>query len=280
LRPILTQHGSNIHSAGHLSKKVTAIQLDTETLTMDNENERPQHGGREETDAHKHGEHGDHDHHGEHEHHHHGPWKLNVQGIIIETPHPEIVVRQAIKQAGFNPDTPWIIVLKIAGEPKKEVDLSYVIDLRHEGIEKLRLTPRQINNGEISNPRRVEFALLPQDEDHLDHLGLRWETLIDGGRRWLIIRNYPLPPGYQVAMADIAIEVPVSYPSAQLDMFYCHPALVLGSGAAIPQTQHMETITSRPFQRWSRHRQWDAARDTLATHLALIDESLRREVGQ
>jgi hypothetical protein len=33
-------------------------------------------------------------------------------------------------------------------------------------------------------------------------------------------------------------------------------------------------------QRWSRHRQWDVAHDTLATHLALVDESLLREVGQ
>jgi hypothetical protein len=251
---------------------------------MSHENDTPHGGEREEKDHHehrdRHGEH-EHHHHGEHEHHHHhGPWKLNVQGVIIESLQPEIGVRQAIKQAGFNPDTPWIIVLKVAGEHKKEVDLSFVIDLRHKGIEKLRLTPKQINNGEMGARRRVEFALLPQDDEHLDHLGRPWETLVDAGRRWLIIRNYPLPPAYHSPVADIAIEVPVSYPGAQLDMFYCHPALALQSGAAIPQTQHLETITGLPFQRWSRHRQWDAARDTLATHLALVDESLRREVGQ
>jgi hypothetical protein len=246
---------------------------------MNHENDPPLHGEREGGENNDHRDtHGEHGH--QHEHHHHGPWKLNVQGVTIESQQPEIVVRHAIKQAGFNPDTPWIIVLKVAGEPKKEVDLSFVIDLRHKGIEKLRLTPRQINNGEMGTQRRVEFALLPQDEDHLNHLGLRWETLVHAGRRWLIIRNYPLPQGYQSAVADIAIEVPVSYPGAQLDMFYCHPPLALQSGAAIPQTQHIETITGLPFQRWSRHRQWDVARDTVATHLALIDESLLREVGQ
>ena len=241
---------------------------------MNHEHERPLHeGGREEGphDGHK---------HGEHEYHHHGPWKLNVQGVIIESHSPEIIVRQAIKQAGFNLDTPWIIVLKVAGEPKREVDLSFVIDLRHKGIEKLRLTPRQINNGEMAAGCRVEFALLPQDVKHLGQLGLRWETLIDGGRRWLILRNYPLPSGYRSPVADIAIEVPVSYPGAQLDMFYCHLPLGLNTGATIPQTQCIETITGLPFQRWSRHRQWDPARDTLATHLALVDESLQREVGQ
>lgn len=251
---------------------------------MSPEQDKPlNEGGPEDKDQHEHKHHhGEHDHHRhDHEHHHHGEehhWKLNVQGVVIESPHPEIVVRHAIKRAGFNPDAPWIIVLKIAGEPKKEVDLSFVIDLRHKGIEKLRLTPKQINNGEMGSGRRIEFALLPQDEQHLDHLGLRWETLVDVGRRWLIIRNYPLPPGYRSPQADVAIEVPVSYPGAQLDMFYCNPPLSLLSGAAIPQTQHMEMVTGLPFQRWSRHRQWDPARDTLATHLALVDEALRREV--
>ena len=250
---------------------------------MNHEHEKPPHGGEHEEGAHaghQHHEHERHEHDGGHEHHHDGPWKLNVQGVIIDSPTPEIVVHDAIKLAGFNPDTPWIIVLKVAGEPRREVDLSFVIDLRHQGIEKLRLTPRQINNGEMGASRRVDFELLPQDVQHLDHLGLRWETLIDGGRRWLILRNYPLPAGYRSSVADVAIEVPVSYPGAQLDMFYCHPPLALNSGAAIPQTQCVETITGQPFQRWSRHRQWDLARDTLATHLALVDESLRREVGQ
>ena len=123
---------------------------------MNHENDKAPHGGQEERAmmATTISEHGHHDHHVTID----GPWKLNVQGVIIESPQPEIVVRQAIKQAGFNPDTPWIIVLKIAGEPKKEVDLSFVIDLRHKGIEKLRLTPRQINNGEMAAARVVRIS--------------------------------------------------------------------------------------------------------------------------
>lgn len=226
------------------------------------------------------------DFHGRHDHGHHHDngvviqWKLNVQGVEIEVPCPKISVRDAIKLAGFNPETPWIIILKITGEPKKEVDLAFLLDLRHKGIEKLRLTPRQINNGDISAGRRGDFALLPQDEDHLDRLGLRCDTVIEAGRRWLIIRGYPVPEGYGLDATDIAIEVPVSYPGAQLDMFYCHPALLRRSGGEIPQTQRRETITGLPFQRWSRHRTWDPAVDTLATHLALVEESLCREVGQ
>jgi hypothetical protein len=206
------------------------------------------------------------------------PWRLNVQGVIIESQHPTIVVRDAIKLAGFDPDAGWIIVLKVTGEPRKEVDLTATIDLKHPGVEKLRLTPRQINNGEAVPPRRQDFALLPQDEAHLDHLGLRWETIVDNGRRWLIIRSYPVPHGYTIPATDIAIEVPGSYPGAQLDMFYCHPHLALAKGHAIPQVQHIESVTGIGFQRWSRHRLWDSVRDNVATHLALVEESLRREV--
>lgn len=236
-------------------------------------NDRPDsHGGR------------DHGHGLEHGHRHDDGvvirWKLNVQGVEIEVPRPKLSVHDAIKLAGFNPETPWIIILKVAGEPKQEVDLAFALDLRHKGIEKLRLTPRQINNGDMSSGRRRDFALLPQDEDHLDRLALRWNTMIEAGRRWLIIRGYPVPEGYSSDATDIAIEVPASYPGAQLDMFYCHPALARRSGEEIPQTQHREPIAGVQFQRWSRHRIWDPARDTIGTHLALVDESLCREVGQ
>ncbi len=174
-------------------------------------------------------------------------WKLNVQGVVVESAQPHMTVRDAIKQAGFNPETPWIIVLKITGEPKREVDLSFTIDLTHAGIEKLRLTPRHINNGEMMAPQRLDFPLLPDDEAHLGRLGLRWETINDGGRRWLLIRNLPLPVGYQATTADIAVEVPVSYPTAQLDMFYCRPALALTSGAVIRRHKLRKRSAASPI---------------------------------
>jgi hypothetical protein len=205
-------------------------------------------------------------------------WRLNVQGVPIESRKPEIVVREAITLAGFDPDAPWIIVLKTSGGPKKEVGLNDAIDLRLPGIEKIRLTPRQIDNGESVCQPRLAFALLPQDMTFLDRRGLRWETALDGPRRWLLIYDYPLPAGYSISAFTLAIEVPATYPAAQLDMFYCQPFLTRAAGGVIAQTEHVETIFGARYQRWSRHRPWDPARDTLATHLALVDESLLREV--
>jgi hypothetical protein len=204
-------------------------------------------------------------------------WKINVQGVGVESDKPTILARHAIKLAGFNPDAGWIIVLKITGEPRREIGLDTKIDLTHPGVEKLRLTPRQIINGD-GPAQRLDFRLLPQDEAHLIRLGLRWETVCEGGRRWLLLRAYPLPQGYNVAATNVAIEIPVSYPGAQLDMFYCCPTLLRANSTRPPQTEHAELILGVSHQRWSRHRQWDSSCDSLATHLTLVDESLRREI--
>jgi hypothetical protein len=208
-------------------------------------------------------------------------WKLNVQGAVIESDTPEISVRDAMIKAGFDTEAAWIIILKTATE-RKQVDLNYVIDLREPGIEKLRLTPREINNGEVATVIRRGFALLPTDQAWLDQHGYDWSTIIEGGRRWLILKERALPTGYNVSRAAIAMEIPTAYPMAEIDMFYCFPHLARTDGRMIPQTQVNEMISGRSFQRWSRHRgaiaPWRPGKDSVISHLLLIDESLNREV--
>ena len=50
-------------------------------------------------------------------------WKMNVQGVKIESDIPEISVRDALLKAEFNPDQGWIIILKSASG-KRQVDLA------------------------------------------------------------------------------------------------------------------------------------------------------------
>lgn len=213
-------------------------------------------------------------------------WKLNVQGVLLTVPYPTIVVRQAITDAGFDATKPWIIVLRVHGEPKREVGLDDIIDLRTPGIEKLRLTPREVNNGEgASTPLRM-FALLPSDDRFLGGTGLHWETRIEntptGQRRWLLIHGYPLPAGYTTQRTLLALEIPLTYPGAQIDMFYTYPALVLKTGLPIPSTQVSATIGNDTFNGWSRHRgmqsAWDPQTDNVATHLALVESAMLKEV--
>jgi hypothetical protein len=207
-------------------------------------------------------------------------WKLNVQGVQIQSVSPTITVRNALLDAGFDPNQAWIIVLKTA-DSKRPVGIDETIDLRTPGIEKLRLTPRDINNGESAEPMR-DFRLLPADEKGLYERSLSWDAIVERGHRWLLLRDYPLPPGYSIGMTTVALEIPTGYPAAEIDMFYCWPFLVRSSGAAIPQTQATATIRGNTYQRWSRHRgggsPWRAGTDNVLTHLALVDAALLREV--
>jgi hypothetical protein len=205
-------------------------------------------------------------------------WKLNVQGVVIESEQPEIRVRAALVEAGFDPDQGWIIVLKTA-DAKRQVTIEDVIDLRTPGIEKLRLTPREINNGLGG---RRDFQLLESDEVGLAARGLKWETIDDNGRRWLLIREFQLPAGFSVPSTTIALDIPPSYPSGEIDMFYCCPHLTRQGGGTIAQADVPQNVAGVSFQRWSRHRgggsPWRPGVDNVLTHLALVEAALLREV--
>lgn len=211
-------------------------------------------------------------------------WVLNVHGVRITSEQPTILASEAMLAAGFNPAEGWILILKVKGEPKQSITVNDVIDLTKPGIEKLRLTPAEINNGEAAMGLRADFALLEKDAAYLNALGIKWETLIDDRRRWLIIRDYLLPEGYNHEVVDVAIEVPASYPDAAIDMFYCNPPLKLTSGTVIAQTSSHVSISGINYQRWSRHlngaTRWNPMTDSVITQMAVVEESLLREVGE
>lgn len=211
-------------------------------------------------------------------------WKLNVQGVTIESISPMILVTDALTRAGFDATQSWHIFLKVQGQAKREVQVTDHVDLRTPGIEKLRLTPKEVNNGEASPAPRRDFALLDADDVFLDGLGLRWETVEDAGRRWLLIHHYPVPAGYTVARTLLALDIPPTYPGAQIDMFYTNPPMALTSGRAIDCTHISATIQGAAFNGWSRHRgpgsPWNPAGDNVSTHLALVESALAKETGQ
>lgn len=211
-------------------------------------------------------------------------WKLNVQGVLLTLTTPVVVVKDALAQAGFDPSKGWIAILKRKGEAKLQVALTDTIDLTLPGIEKLRLTPAQINNGEAHIAPRREFALLEKDEARLNELNLHWETFIERGRRWLLLRNYILPEGYNHPIVDIAIDVPPAYPRAEIDMFHCFPHLTLNSGRVVGETTGRTAIAGQTFQQWSRHlngqTRWNPTTDSVMTHLAVIETALFKEVGE
>jgi hypothetical protein len=197
---------------------------------------------------------------------------------------PLIAVRDALVRAGFNPEQGWHIFLKIEGKPKQAVELGDVVDLRTPGIEKLRLTPKEVNNGEAPAAPRRDFALLDADEERLDRLGVWWETIEDAGRRWLLIHRYAIPGGYTTERTLLALEIPPTYPAAQIYGFYAYPPLALSSGRAVDSTQLRAVILGREYHGWSRYRgpaaPWSPKVDNVSTQLALVEAALAKEVGE
>lgn len=127
---------------------------------------------------------------------------------------------------------------------------------------------------------RRSFGLLERDTAYLDGRGLSWETIIDGAAKWVLIKGFPLPTGYNVPEAEIALMLPESYPMTQIDMVYIAPALSLTSGANIGALS-IETHDGRSFQRWSRHRTsdnpWRPDIDDFGSHLSLVEEWFLKE---
>lgn len=212
-------------------------------------------------------------------------WKLKVQAVTLKYEVQHVKVGDAMTRAGYDPTKAWDIFLLVAGQPKQKVDVGFVVDLGTPSIERIRLMQRNIDNGEASPPEvRREFSLLAVDVEHLDAVGLTWETIKSGENRWLVMHNYPLLPGYNPSTARLALLIHKDYPQAQIDMFYFDPPVLRGDGVAIPNTQVTATIGDVVFQGWSRHRNgvqpWDPLTDNVATHLALVEHSLAREFGE
>jgi hypothetical protein len=127
---------------------------------------------------------------------------------------------------------------------------------------------------------RREFILPEADTAYLDGRSLRWEAVVDGGQRWLLVHDWPVPGGFNHTVVSAAVAMPPAYPDAALDMVYFFPALQRNDGKVIGGlSPHM--ILGQQWQRWSRHysaaNPWRIGEDDLSTHLTLIDHWLRRE---
>jgi hypothetical protein len=211
-------------------------------------------------------------------------WKLNVQGVILTINTPKIAVRRALEMAGVSTDQGWHIYLIVQGQDKREVELDSEIDLTAPGIEKLRLTPKDVSNGEAAPAVMRQFRLIPTDEAYLDTTYPGWQAIVENGRQWILLPEYRVPAGYSLSATSLAMEIPPTYPMAQIDMFYLFPEAALSTGAPIPATEARENIQGKHYQRWSRHRNgrsvWRPGIDNVMTHLALVESALLQEVQQ
>jgi hypothetical protein len=127
---------------------------------------------------------------------------------------------------------------------------------------------------------RREFHLPEDDVDHLDSLGLNWETLRAPNGQWLLLHGFLFPKGYNHPSGSVAIQIPCNYPVAGLDMAYFFPRLQRTDGNAIRQTQCEMQVDGKNWQRWSRHYSWVPGQHNLGTHILLVRHWLEHGVGK
>ena len=132
-------------------------------------------------------------------------------------------------------------------------------------------------------PLRRQFALPPADQDFLELYGLLWETLVEGSR-WLLIHGFATHAGYNHERVSIAVRIETGYPIAALDMVYTFPALERRDGRPIPQTNAVQHLDGKSWQRWSRHRTaenpWRPGEDCLEHHIFLVEDWFTREFSR
>lgn len=185
--------------------------------------------------------------------------------------------QEEIVTLGGKPQVKYNVYKLLSGTAKPvKVEPGTNVDLTERCLLRLVLQPKEQQEG---RGNRKQFVLPEEDMETLKQLAIPWET-VTSGNHWLIIYGYPIPDGYNVKQADIALMIPPSYPASQIDMAYFSPALVKKSGRPIGAIAN-QSIDGKTFQRWSRHRapnEWTPGIDCVATHLCLVDNWLIQDL--
>ena len=210
--------------------------------------------------------------------------KTYVIRIDKETYHvhkPDPTGEELLHLAGKN-SAAYKLYQVFRGRQPEPVAPSQHVDLHAHGIERFTTVPKDPKEGAlVTEVLRRDFKLASEDTEYLDSLGLSWHTVREPNNTLLVIvEGWALPRGYNVASARLALVIPQGYPDTQIDMAYFSPALARQDGKASNNITSVQWQAT-PFQQWSRHRTpanpWRSGIDDISTHLALVDDFLRRE---
>lgn len=205
-------------------------------------------------------------------------YKIQIDKQHLETSNPTPTARELLTLAGKVPVEHFALYLKEKGQPQR-LELDERVDLRTPGVEKFVTLP--LDQTEGLGAGRRQFSLPQEDSEWLEGLGLIYEMVAEGGIPRVVIYGWQLPIGYNVQKADVNVRIEPGYPDTQIDMAYFSPALVRRDGRAIAAVVD-DSFDGKVWQRWSRHRTaanpWRPGLDGLATHFALVDDWLAREL--
>jgi hypothetical protein len=206
-------------------------------------------------------------------------YRYTVDGVEFISETQTATGRVILERAGKVPADKFILRKKVKGN-WITVKHDEVVDFTEPGLEKFKTLPNDQTDGENEKSLRRDFSLLEEDEEFLNSFSLPWEAAKLNNESWVLIHNYPIPEGYNVSSAILAIRMTAGYPTAQLDMAYFYPALSRVDAQTINNLAAMQ-LDNKIFQQWSRHRTsinpWRVGIDNLSTHIPLADAWLFNE---
>lgn len=201
--------------------------------------------------------------------------RIDRENYTVATSH--MLGREILTLAGKTPPEQYKLRQKLRGGQVRPLGLDDDVDFTTPGVE--RFMTLRLDQTEGLSVRRA-FKLPAFDESFLNSMGLAWETIVEGGKQWLLIHDHPVPPGYTNSSAIVALQIAPGYPDTQIDMVYFAPPLARLDGVAINALTELR-IDGAVFQRWSRHRTkehpWRPGVDDVSSHLALVEDWLERE---
>jgi hypothetical protein len=99
------------------------------------------------------------------------------------------------------------------------------------------------------------------------------------GMGLVLIREYPVPPGWSKSVITLLIKLPPSFPAGNPDMFWTDEDLTLPGGGIPRNGDQIEIILGRRWRRFSWHPgSWTDGADDIRTFLQFVARRLAQAV--
>lgn len=97
------------------------------------------------------------------------------------------------------------------------------------------------------------------------------------GLKNIIVKSYPLPPGYTRDSSDLLLRLDAAYPNSKPDMFWLEHDVLLTGGAIPKSADEILDALGRKWRRFSWHfTNWNPATGNLLFFLEFIEMRLKK----
>src|ERR1700722_20097287 len=143
-------------------------------------------------------------------------YKIRIDKTVVTVNKPVLTGREILALVDKTPER-YKLYEHLKGKQPKPIGPDEEVNLRDPGVERFTTMPRDTTEGLDQRVLTKQFSLPRQDEEYLNGLALPWETIVDGGSRWLLIHKWHLPGGYNAARITVALLISSQYADTHID---------------------------------------------------------------